>query len=228
MHSASTDRPASPPDSTTIPTHPAPTGVRQPVWRLPSVLFVLLVTAVLLSGCASDHATDQSRARRTAEVNQGGIAHDQATFNAARYASPGATPTTIPVLPGVVHELGIAISVQGNNQPSSFVTSIPVSAGTIYVAADVEQIPAGSTVTATMFKNTTKPADRTEAAQASVTISTDGRQWIAVPLFIDSSLEPGQYGIELVVGNDLSKLRGSELGSLGIELTGPGTQPRSV
>lgn len=228
MHSVNTARPAAPPDTVTPQATSLATGARRPYRRLPLLLMVLVVALGALAGCASDKASDQNRARHTAEAGTSVISGDQATYAANRYASPSLSPTPIPRSAGHVHEMGVAVSVQGNNQPSNFVTSVPTNAGTIYVAANVDGLPENSTVTAILFPNAKKPADRKVVLQASITVSGSGQQWIAVPLQLDGSLPTGQYGVALSLQNPPANVTDPELGSLGIELTSPGTPPKSV
>ena len=190
---------------------------RRPV----GVLSVIGLAVLLLSGCASDRATDQRPARETSETTPGVIVGDQATWSANRYASPTTIPTATNVPPATLQEIGLATGVDGSGQPNGFVVSVASNAGTVYLVADLDGLRSGSVVRSYWQKNEEKFEDRTYAGDASVTVERDGRQWVALPLNLDGSLATGNYGVLLYVDD-------VELGSIGIELTSPGTQPRSV
>ena len=221
MHLGSTrprgNRPDSSPDPNRASFSLASARSRRPV----GVLSVIGLAVLLLSGCASDRATDQRPARETSETTPGVIVADQATWSANRYASPTVIPTATNVPPATLQEIGLATGVDGSGQPNGFVVSVASNAGTVYLVADLDGLRSGSVVRTYWFKNVEKFEDRTYAGEGTVTVGQDGRQWVAVPLNLDGSLQPGNYGVRLFVDD-------VEVGSVGIELTSPGTQPRSV
>ncbi len=221
MHLGSTRRRGNQPDPNLEPNATAfplaSVRSRRPV----GVLTIVGVVVLLLSACASDRATDQRPARETSETTPGVIVGEQATYSANRYASPTVIPTATNVPPATLQEIGLATGVDGSGQPNGFVVSVASNAGTVYLVADLDGLRSGSVVRTYWFKNMEKFEDRTYAGEGTVTVGQDGRQWVAVPQALDGSLEPGNYGIRMFVDD-------VEVGSVGIELTSPGTQPQSV
>ncbi len=219
MHLGNTGPRASRPDhdSGRVPRPLASACSRKPA----GVLTVIGLAVLLLSGCASDRATDQRPARETSETTPGLIVGDQATYSANRYASPTAIPTATSVPPATVQQIGLTTGVDGSGQPNGFVVSVAVNAGTVYFVVDLDGLRAGSVVASYWEKNAEKIQDRDYAGGASFTVERDGRQWVALPQNLDGSLAPGNYGVRLFVDE-------VEIGSIGIELTSAGTQPRGV
>lgn len=220
MHLGNIARRVSPPDAaTTVVIEPslATSRSRRPV----GVLTAIAIVTLLLSGCASDRASDQSHARETAQTTPGVIVGDQATYSANRYASPTASPTATALAPATVHEVGLATGVGGSGQPSGFYASVPANAGTVYLAADLDGLRTGSEVASRWETNIKKVSDRKYVGGATFTVTRDGRQWVALPLNLDGSLAPGDYALYLDVDGQL-------VASLGIEITAPGSQPKSI
>ncbi|HEV2528663.1 MAG TPA: hypothetical protein VGT61_09460 [Thermomicrobiales bacterium] len=180
-----------------------------------------LVTLVLLAGCASDRAYDQQRAQETARTTDQAVIDIQASFTANRYASPTTTATPTPQPPGILHEIGLATSISGDNQPSTFVTAVANNAGRVYVTANLDGLSDGVTVGIGWYVNTLKPEDFVFVGESSVTVEGGGRQWIAVPYDLNGALEPRDYAVYLYVDGEV-------IGSLGIEILPAGSQPRSV
>lgn len=221
MRLDSTGRPVSPPDDLIDPEANrlalATARSRRPV----RVLTVIALVVLVLSGCASDRASDQSDARETAETTPGVVIADQATFAANRYASPTLTPTATPPPPPTVQDVGIATSVEGSGQPNGFVASVAVNAGTVYLVADLDGLRAGSVVESIWFRNTIDVQERDYVGGSAFTVEEDGRQWVAIPMTLDGSLPTGNYAAELYVDDE-------EVAGLGVELTSAGSQPRGV
>lgn len=111
--------------------------------------------------------------------------------------------------------------MSGDGQPNGFVVSVANNAGTAYVVADIEGLTVGQAVGVGFYANTRDPDDRTNYGAGSLTIERDGRQWVAVPVYLDGSMPAGDYAMDLFVD-------GEQVGSIGVRLTGPGTQPRSA
>ena len=218
MHSGSTAHHASPPDAATPTSPPAVVAIgRRPV----GLLTVVAAVALLLSGCASDRATDQNHARETAQTTPGLIIGDQATYTANRYASPTVSPTATAPPPATVKEIGLATGVDGSGQPNGFYTAVPANAGTVYLVADLDGLMAGSEVASDWLSNQKKPTDRKDYGGSSFTVTQDGRQWVALPMTLDGSLPTGEYGLYLFVD-------GQQIATLGIQITDSGSAPRSV
>ena len=219
MHLGNTGPLASRPDHDTgrVPLSLASANTRRPA----GVLTVIGLAVLLLSGCASDRATDQRPARETSETTPGLIVGDQATYAANRYASPTAIPTATSGPSATVQQIGLTTGVDGSGQPNGFVVSVAVNAGTVYFVVDLDGLRAGSVVASYWEKNAEKIQDRDYAGGASFTVERDGRQWVALPQSLDGSLAPGNYGVRLFVDE-------VEIGSIGVELTSAGTQPRGV
>lgn len=189
--------------------------------RSVSVLAIIGIVVLLLSGCASDRATDQNDARETAQTTPGLIIGDQATYSANRYASPTLTPTATAPPPATVHQVGLATGVDGSGQPNGFYTAVPADAGTVYVVVDLDGLRAGSVVASDWKTNVKKVSDRQDFGGTSFTVEQDGRSWVALPMTLDGSLAPGDYGIFILVD-------GQQVADLGIEITAAGTSPRGV
>lgn len=221
MHLGSTRRHGNRPEANPGPNRAAFSLASARSRRPVGVLTIIGLAVLLLSACASDRATDQRPARETSETTPGVVVGEQATYSANRYASPTAIPTATNVPPATLQEIGLATGVDGSGQPNGFVISVASNAGTVYLVADLDGLRAGSVVRTYWFRNVEKFEDRTFAGEGTETVGQDGRQWVAVPLTLDGSLEPGDYGIRLFV-DDVA------VGSIGIQLTSPGTQPRSV
>lgn len=221
MRLDSTALPVNPPDHETDPDanrlELAAVRSRRPV----RVLTVIALVVLVLSGCASDRATDQSDARETAETTPGLVVADQATFAANRYASPTLTPTATAPPPPTAQEVGIATSVQGSGQPNGFVVSVATNAGTVYLVADLDGLRAGSVVESIWYRNTMEIEDRDYAGGTIFTVEQDGRRWVNLPQTLDGSLPTGNYAVELEVD-------GEQVATLGIEITPAGSPPRSV
>ena len=221
MRLDSTGHPANRPNDSNDPTSDrlelASARSRRPV----HVLTVIALVVLVLSGCASDRATEQGDARETAETTPGVVTGGQATFAANRYASPTLTPTATPPPPPTVQEVGLATSVEASGQPNGFVVSVAVNAGTVYLVADLDGLRAGSVVESGWYRNTIDVQERNYAGGSAFTVEQDGRQWVAIPMTLDGSLPTGNYAAELFVD-------GEEVASLGIELTSAGSQPRGV
>lgn len=219
MHSGSTARRASRPDDAA--SNRANRLATARSLRPVSVLTVLGLAVLLLSGCASDRATDQGDARETAQTTPGVIVGDQATYSANRYASPTLTATATAPPPATVHEVGLATGVDGSGQPNGLYTAVPANAGTVYVVADLDGLRTGSVVATDWKTNQKKVSERQNFGGASFTVEHEGRQWAVLPMTLDGSLAPGKYGIFIFVD-------GQQVADLGIEVTAPGTQPKSA
>ncbi len=223
MHSVNTARPASPPDDrlpSTSPSHAEP-GRAAPVRRSARLVVVLVASLVLLAGCASDRAYEQDRARETAETTNQAVVEIQASFAAERYASPTttATPTSAPAARLI--EMGLATSVSGDGQPNGFYTAVANNAGTVYVAADLDGLSDEATVGVAVWVNARDTEDFVYVGENSIIVSGGGRQWVAVPYDLNGGLEPRDYAFYLYVD-------GQQIGSLGIEILSPGSQPRGI
>lgn len=181
----------------------------------------LILTLTVLVGCASDRATDQRPARETAETTQRVIGGDQATWSVERFASPTVTASATAPPPAAVVEIGLATGVGGDGAPNGFVVSVPANAGTVYLVADLDGLAAGSVVAGDFYLNVKKPDERDRYGAGSFTVETAGRQWVAIPITLDGSLPAGDYAIDLYVD-------GGQVGSIGFDITGSGTQPRGV
>jgi hypothetical protein len=218
MRSASTARPASPPDAgAAAGTH---RRTDRPTRRRVGLVASLILAVTVLAGCASDRAYDQDRARETAETTSEVITGVQSTYVATRYGSPTATATATAVSPGVLHEIGLTTSVGPDGQPDGFVTGIASNAGRVYVAADIEGLADGAAVGVVWSTNVAKVQDRRNVGESSITV-TGGRHWVAVPFDLDGSIQPGDIAISLYVD-------GQQIGTLGIDVLSPGSAPRGV
>jgi hypothetical protein len=174
---------------------------------------------LVLTGCASGTANEAERAQRRAASEPAILAERQATANAAPFAAstPSAAPTSTPTIR--VWALGLALELGADNAPRQMIGTVPSNAGSVYAVIEVEGVPPGTTLTATWLVNAPRPEDRTVLATVDQTISHPGRQWVAFSFSLDGTLSPGAYAL-VVESQD------EALGTLGIEVTNPGTAPR--
>lgn len=181
----------------------------------------LILTLTVLVGCASDRATDQRPARETAQTTQGVIGGDQATWSVERFASPTVTASATAPPPASVVEIGLATGVGGDGAPNGFVVSVPANAGTVYLVADLDGLAAGTVIEPRFYRNVKEPDERTQFPIGTYTAERDGRQWVAIPVYLDGSVPTGDYGLDIWID-------GEQIGTIGIQITSPGSQPRSV
>lgn len=174
----------------------APTARRVPR-RSASRAYPALIALIVVgfaAGCVSDRAEDQ-RMASTREATRGAILGDtQATAIAERIRLPTPTPaptlTTAPALANLV----LASSVNSDGSPQNEIRSVPLSAGTIYAAAEISHLQAGQTVIAIWTT-----ADGTELARSEQRIeSSSSRRWVALP-WSPGGLPPGTYAVFIYV-----------------------------
>lgn len=162
--------------------------------RVLGLLILALAGLVVLVGCASGAERDARQAER-AEATRGVILPDrQSTSVVERFFPPSPTPgPTQPPLPGL-ESLVLATAVGSDGRPQQEVTSL-AGGGTLYVAALLNDLSAGSVVSAVWTD-----ADGTEFARSEVEIDGSARQrWVALPWQVDASLPRGQYAVYVFV-----------------------------
>lgn len=188
---------------------------------LTRALGTVVLVALLLVGCSRGTANEAERAQRRAASEPAVLAHEQATRNAERFteSTPSAGPTATPAI--TVFSLGLTQQIQSDNEPSQMLATVPSNAGTVYVVIELSGVPEGSILYATWLVNANRPEDRTIIATVEQPVGDDGRHWVAFPFSLDGSLPPGMYAIVV-------EYEGGALGTLGVEVTNPGTAPRRV
>jgi hypothetical protein len=117
--------------------------------------------------------------------------------------------------------LGLAQQLGPNSEPSQLFATVPSDIGTVYVVIEVDGVPQGSVLAATWLVNASRPEDRAIIATVEQTIEDSDRQWIAFPFTLNGTLPPGTYAVVVEYGDNA-------LGTLGVEVTNPGTPPRRV
>lgn len=178
---------------------------------------VLLLSAVLLAGCASGSAEDARRAEERQADRGVLLPQQQATANAARFA-PG-TATALPTLPPmpVLESLVLTLNVDGTGAPQGAYGGIPSDAGRVYAAALLNDLQPGQQVTATLRL----PDDTVLLSSAFDVTAPADRAWVALPLDMNGTLAAGDYALWLAVDD-------RSLNSLVVQVTGYGTAPRQL
>lgn len=106
----------------------------------------------------------------------------------ARFFSgtPTAGPTSTPQ--PVLSVLRLATSVGGNGEPLNELTSAPAG-GTIYIAARIHDVSAGSTYYAVLGRK-----DGTSITQTEITVESSATNaWLSFPFAINNTLPGGEY-----------------------------------
>jgi len=177
-----------------------------PVW------FIVILSCLVLSGCASGSATDA----RIDEARDAGLkdqlASEQATRTVQRYFPPTGTPApTEPPAPAL-SDLVITFGFRSDGTPDGSYESVPAGSGTVYAAARLTGVAEGQVIRAVVTD-----AWGNDVAAPEVRIDPGAAdRWIALPIGLPAELAAGEYGVFLF-SNDRT------LGSLAFGLSGPGS-----
>jgi hypothetical protein len=180
--------------------------------RAGRIVSVLLLAAVILTGCSSGNARDTAREKAKDAGLPEVLAAEQATHTAEKYFPSTSTPApTEPPAPAM-SELVITFGFRSDGTPDGSYASVPAGAGTAYAAAHVVDLSAGLVIRAVVTDGWGN-----EIARPEVTITPGAvDRWIALPIGLPADLAPGEYGVFVLSGD-------RTLGSLAFGVTGAGS-----
>lgn len=192
-------------------------AIRRPLarWRTNRSFHVglsLILSCLVLSGCASGSATnvrvDQSRDAGLKDQ----LAAEQATRTVKRFFPPTGTPSpTEPPAPAL-SDLVITFGFRPDGTPDGSYESVPAGSGTVYAAARLTGVAEGQVIRAVVTD-----AWGNDVAAPEVRIDPGAAdRWIALPIGLGAELAAGEYGVFLFSDD-------RTLGSLAFGVSGPGS-----
>lgn len=165
-------------------------------WHLVATLTIVVGLAVLLTGCATEQAGDQNKARLRDASKTAVIAEIQASMAAKPFDAtpiPIPTPTPIPI----IQSLTLSLGIDSGNTPRQQVQSFSSGTSSVYVAAQVRYLRKGEVIKASW-----RTSNDAEVASAEMTVKADAdQQWVAFPL--NTQLPPGEYAVYILANNNI-------------------------
>lgn len=196
---------------TAPPTEPGPTNPVTVMRRAVAVVAVLLLLAACNTGNARDARRGQSRDLQTPVV----MPLEQATQLAKVYFPPTPSPKPTEPLPAYASAVAITMAINGDASPQGAFASVPTNAAALYVATKIHGATPGQPVSAVWIN-----ANGNQIAETSATIpGRSDPEWVALPLGLDPTMNPGPYGVWVFVG-------ARRVASVSFELTAPGNAPQ--
>jgi hypothetical protein len=171
--------------------------------RTPILLAIgALLVAGLLFGCAEGTAEDARRGEERDRSRTSVVANLQATRAAQRFRTPEAV-TVPPTVDVEITTLAIAVELRANNSPVRALAEAPADAETIYASVMIRNLRSGQVVSGVWYDG-----DGMQIAKTDLTVSSDADEgWVALPLNLAGSREPGEYTVTILVdGRTLESL----------------------
>lgn len=172
----------------------------------------VIALVMLSTGCASGNMQDvrMDQARDAGLPQQ--LAAEQATRTVERYFPSTATPSATKAPRPALGDLVITFGFRPDGTPDGSYESVPAGAGTVYAAARLSSLSVGQRVRGVV---TDRWGNDVAAPELTVDPGAADR-WIALPIGLPADLAPGEYGVFVLVDEQM-------LGSLAFGVTGAGT-----